>query len=432
MPRAPRRSSARARAGPWWLRVALVLLALLLFVVPSYGAAGKLLKSQNLLPLLTAFLLVLRLKDLRFPRRSVTTTLLVALPLLLLLQGASTLLLAAGVGDPVQGLHATTTTVLKQIRDPLTAWLVFVLLLGHHRLLRRIGLTSRALSLMAFAGALALLLYYRLASAWAHEYYVNPRGFLAGFEGPNSLGAAVALAIPFGLAAVVRSRSVGRWLLNVVGLGVLGVLLLMSGSRGAVLALFAAGGTALVVALVLGHRASAKQWLVAPALALAVTALLVAAPSGPVARLLSTDLTGLATDLSTSRRVVQLESAVTLFGMRPLTGWGLGGYEAGYAYLNPSVLPSTTPHNAILLLAVQGGVVAVLALLVYYALLAFVGLQAYLRRRDAWGIAALAFPLCVTFLDLFFPYSLTHDVGTVAAVFTVSLYLLGREPERAV
>lgn len=421
------RKATPGAAWPWWLQLSLLLLALLLFVVPSFGAAGKPFKSQNLLPVLATALLALRMQHLRFPRWSVTTSLLGALPLLLLLQGASGLLLAAGAGDPPPGLQVTTATVLKQLRDPLAAWLVLVILVGHHRLLQRIDFTQRAVQLMVFAGAVALLLYYRLASDWAGANYVNPRGFLAGFEGPNSLGAAVALIVPFGVAAVVRSRSVGGWLLNFAGLGVLGVLLLLSGSRGAVLALFAAGGIALVVALALGYQATAKQWLIAPVVALAVAALVVAAPSGPVARLLSTDVTNLATDLSTSRRIVQLETAVALFGMRPVTGWGIGGYEAGYTYLNPGVLPSTTPHNAILLVAVQGGAAAVLALLVYYALLALSGLQAYLRRRDAFGVAALAFPLCVVFLDLFFPYTLTHDVGAVAAVFAVSLHLHGRD-----
>lgn len=100
--------------------------------------------------------------------------------------------------------------------------------------------------------------------------------------------------------------------------------------------------------------------------------------------------------------------------------------------LNPGVLGSTTPHNALLLVAVQGGVLAVIALLGYYALLGLLAVQVYVRRKDAWGIVALSFPLCVALLDLFFPYSLTHDVGTVIALLVAALLLLGRSTRGAV
>lgn len=423
------RRGPRSLGWPLWLNLSLAAVALLIFVVPSYDVNNTAFKAQNLLLLLVSALLLVRARHLRFPTNTVTTWLLVGVPVLLLLQFGSTIPYIAGLDHTKLSIRPELNTVLKQLRDPAAAWLVFVLLLGHYRVLSRRHFTSWAIKLFASAGLLALLIYYFFAPSWARINYSNPRGFLAGFEGPNSLGAAVALLMPFSLAAVVDARSKMDRLLNFASLGVLGILLLLSGSRGAVVALFASGTLAGFSALLFGHRASLKQWLFAPLAIVCVVAGLMLAPSGPVERLLSTDIGSLATDLSTSRRVVQLETAVKMFQQRPASGWGLGGYEVGYSAFNPGTVGSTTPHNALLLLGVQGGFLAVLALLGYYTLIAVLGMQVYLRRKDAWGIAALSFPLSLAFLDLFFPYSLTHDVGTIVAVLIVSLHLLGHQPK---
>lgn len=326
----------RNRLGwPRWLNLSLVLIVALMFVVPSYDASGTLFKSQNLLPLLALSLLLLRSPYLRIPTSGVATWLLLSVPVLLILQIAATLIFSAGIADAPMGIQPRLATVLKQLRDPLGAWLILVYLLGHLSLLARRDFTIRTTNLSAAAGALTLILYYVLAPDWSSANYVNPRGFLAGFEGPNSLGAAVALLIPFSLAAVIHSRSRFSRVVSIASTAVLGAMLVLSGSRGAIIALFASGGIALISALVLGQRATLRQWLIAPTVVICVVAASVIAPSGPVERLLSTDIGSLATDLSTSRRVAQLDAAVEMIKARPIFGWGLGGVRGRLLVTEP-------------------------------------------------------------------------------------------------
>jgi O-antigen ligase len=149
-------------------------------------------------------------------------------------------------------------------------------------------------------------------------------------------------------------------------------------------------------------------------------------PNDPIERLLRTDFIAIDADPSTSRRATQLATALELASRNPLFGMGFGGYAFGYTALNEGVLPSTTPHNGPLHLAAQGGIVGLGALVAYYLVILLVAWQALRRRRDAWGIASVATATVLIVLDQFFPYLLTHDVGTVAALMLAAMVQMGR------
>lgn len=417
---------------PGWLTLTISVLLLLVFVMPSFDSSDTIIKPQNLLPVLVAAMLCVRAGSLRFPAGTLTALLIICLPLMLLLQGAASvlthLLPTAGALD----IAARTDTVLKQLRDPLGAWLVLLLLLGHYRLLVGRNTATTALQVTLLAGAssaAALLVTYVIAPTWADNNYFNPRGFLAGFEGPNSMAAAAALLIPFGAAALFKSRGALLRIASLISLSGFVALLLLSGSRGALVSLAAAGFIAIGFAVLLARRVRLKQYILAPILLVVLAVAISITSPGPVDRLLRTDFGSLTTDLSTSRRVVQLETAAYIMKNRPLTGVGLGGFESAYTTLNAEAEATITPHNTILYVGSQGGILALFALLLYYGVIAVLASRAYLRRQDAWGVAALSFPLCLVFLDLFFPYSFSHDVGTVIVMLLTAIYSFSLRPE---
>lgn len=423
----PRPATGSAGYMPRWLNRTLLAIAVLLFVVPSYDSAGTLLKSQNLLPLLLALLLLLRAPHLRLPTDALAVVALLTLPLLIALQAIPTILVLSGLKDSYSLAGPSLPTVAKQLRDPLAAWLALLLLLGNHRQLVSGRLVAKLVAFSGMAGAAALLLHYVIAPMWAGANYVNPRGFLAGFEGPNSLGAGVALLIPFGVAWLVGATSKRGRLMALASLAVLGALLMLSGSRGAVVALVGSSALAVLLAAVLGKRASLKRYVLAPVLAAAVIAGLLLAPTGPITRLARTDLGSLATDLSTARRVIQLETALGLVTAHPLSGVGLGGFEEAYLALNPGVLGSTTPHNALLFIGAQAGLIGIFVLVAFYLVLAVLSIRAFSAIRNAWGMAALGFPANLVMLDLFFPYTFTHDVGVLVVILIAVVYVMGAE-----
>jgi hypothetical protein len=67
-------------------------------------------------------------------------------------------------------------------------------------------------------------------------------------------------------------------------------------------------------------------------------------------------------------------------------------------------------------MAAQGGALGVAVLLGYYAVVGIALSVPAARRRDAWGIALAACAPLLLVSDQFFPYLLSHDVGTVAAI----------------
>lgn len=407
-----------------WLTRSLALLALLIFVVPSFDTSGDILKSQNLIPVFVAFLLLLRAPHLRFPKGATTVLLLVCVPTIVVLQAVPTLLVSLGIAEGFTLAGPDLNTIAKQVRDPIGAWLVLVLVMGHYRQFVRTSLARTVVAYTSAAGAIALLLNFVVAPDWAAANYSNPRGFLAGFEGPNSLGAATALLIPFGLAWLISAKRVRGRLLPATCLAVLGALLMLSGSRGAIVALLGSFAIAMPLSAILGRRASLKRYVFVPFVGALVLLALFLAPSGPVTRLLRTDVGSLATDLSTARRVVQLRAALNIVADRPIGGVGLGGFEAAYTAMNPGVVGSTTPHNALLHIGAQAGLAGVFVLVVFYIALVVLAVRAHSFATNIWGVAALGFPVNLVVLDLFFPYTFTHDVGTVIALLIGAVYAI--------
>lgn len=414
----------KSRGAAKWLTQSLALLALLTFVVPSFDASGTLLKSQNLIPVLGASLLLLRAPQLRFPKGATTVLLLACVPTLIILQAIPTLLESLGIAAGYTLAGPDLNTIAKQVRDPLSAWLVLVLVIGHHRQFVGTSLARTVVAYASAAGAIALLLNFVVAPGWAAANYSNPRGFLAGFEGPNSLGAATALLIPFGLAWLISARRLQGRLLAATCLALLCALLMMSGSRGAIVALLGSFVIAVPLSAILGRRASLKRYVLVPSLAVVVLLAQFLAPSGPVTRLLRTDIGSLATDLSTARRVVQLRSALNIVLDRPLGGVGLGGFEAAYTAMNPGIARSTTPHNALLHVGAQAGLIGVFVLVAFYIALLALAIRAHTFTTNIWGVAAIGFPVNLVVLDLFFPYMFTHDVGTVVALLIGAVYAM--------
>lgn len=400
-----------------------VVIAGLLGFVPSFAVDAPWAKAQNLLFAYGLGLLLLGLRGVSLRRGDVLV--LLGVPALLLAQAMGAL--SAGVaGD--RGAW-DLATLLKQIRDPLTNWLVLLVLLT------RPGLTRTMRSIKVFVAAVpiaalgALAVHAVAPSLPLSASFANPRGFIAGFEGPNSLGAAMALLLPLAAAWVVTSRTWHERLVASLAFGGASALLMLSGSRGALLALAVATAAAGMVAIVAtGHKGVRLRKLGGALLAaIAVVVAVTAIPNDPIERLARTDWLAVDVDPSTSRRALQLATAVDLATTHPWLGHGFGGYGAGYVAANPGIRPSTTPHNGILLLAAQGGVVGVAVLLAYYVAVSLALAGPLARRRDAWGVALAACAPLLLVSDQFFPYLVSHDVGTVAAVIIALAIRLRRE-----
>jgi O-antigen ligase len=192
-----------------------------------------------------------------------------------------------------------------------------------------------------------------------------------------------ALLVPIlGLSLVARGTNRGIQFLMAVLIPMAIIVALASGSRGPLIVAFliAAAGAAIRVA-----RVRHIDWrLIGTIAALAVACgvvVVVAAPALPTSSLerftllwdfvqggISREGT-LASDASTGARLDLFGAALTMFADRPVTGYGMGGFEV----ISPRILgpaePNTYPHNAILQLAAEFGLVG-LALFVALILIA--------------------------------------------------------------
>ena len=149
---------------------------------------------------------------------------------------------------------------------------------------------------------------------------------------------------------MIASRCAVR-LAAIAVLPVLLVSLLAAGSRGPVLAFIA--GLIVVVALTAASGRARRQLAIVGAVLLGAAIVVpLVVPSSSIGRSLST-IVGSASGLSSNGRSGLWSQAFTAFGAHPLLGIGTGGFAA----LNPE----TFPHNLLLEMAVEVGIIGLLA-----------------------------------------------------------------------
>ena len=238
-----------------------------------------------------------------------------------------------------------------------------------------------------------------------------------------------ALLVPLlGVAYVARQSSRPLLVMAVVLTPPAFVVALASGSRGPLIFLALLGVVAAIRSLA---RPSSVDWRlagVAAGLAVASIVLISVAatqlPGESISRFgsfadfaqdeASGTASGTSADLSSAIRVSLSDLAITLFEEHPLLGVGTGGYE----YLSPRYLPPKEaepyPHNALLQLAAEFGVVGVVV---------FAGLVAFALTRRLPQCPSVR---AVRVLYLFFLLNslVSTDIYTDRATWGVLLLLL--------
>lgn len=379
------------------------------FVLPSESA----LSAPNAIFAIVLVLMVSNLTRLRIPRLGLALLAVAFIPSLLIIE----LLPLTIVPIQVPFKELSFTTVLKQLRDPATSWMLLVVLIGHSKAIRWQLLVTRTAYSFALLGAVTAGIYLFGKTQGVASVLANPRGFMAGFEGPNSLAAALALLLPLSITLLAGNSSTAGKIAAFLCVSIFSVMLFLTGSRGALVALLS--GLLVVILAILLDKSSRYSmhraiWLFP--LVTIVCAIAISIPGGPLARLVNTDWQNLTSDLTTSRRAIQLETAWQLFQERPVFGHGLGGFEIGYTHKHPGITTSTTPHNALMFAAVQGGVLGTSLLMAYYSLLMAIGWRAFTRLSAPWKYFGLYVPPAIIVLDLFFPYTRTYDTGLLAVI----------------
>lgn len=189
--------------------------------------------------------------------------------------------------------------------------------------------------------------------------------FVAAGQDPNDVARFLDLGFPLG-ALLINSHSRWRDRLLVLGympLGLLGVLLTASRS-GLIAAVIALGGCVLMLA---NSRSRAVIVFTLPAVLLAFWA---AAPQGTTNRVLSIPQALVGGDLN--QRLSIWAAGWQAFTRAPFLGTGAGTFLAA-----THLPPGATAHNTALAIAVEGGVVALLAAT---ALLTVTGLSLFSMR----------------------------------------------------
>ncbi len=236
-----------------------------------------------------------------------------------------------------------------------------------------------------------------------------------GLGSPNALGMLLVLALPVQAVFAIRGTPIER----VIGAGA-GVLAMMgmtlAVSRGAFIGL---GVALLVLALWPPFRKAAV--LAAP-----LVVLLAMVGNNPESKVFDTSrvinrLTEVKTTGPNNSRLVLWEAAPEMIADRPI--FGLGGLEYGY-YTASYGIPSTEgiaphPHNLLLTIVVESGLVGLTGLLMMFG-----GLAAGLRRvtRTATGMeVGLAYGLLASFAGFFVSGILDYALGAapIAAAFFV-------------
>jgi len=251
---------------------------------------------------------------------------------------------------------------------------------GLGRMLR--GACDRRLLLRAFfiAGTVAAAVgigYVRVRGRLADiEFVLGHRNFLAMFLLPPLLICAADLFAPL-LAPGAKRGCVLRWPLWVTDAGGVVMLVGIGLCRSVGAGLGVAAGIACLIGMRL--RSAQRRLLLASAAALAALALFVVSTPRVMNTLLERTP-------SQATRWFLWEGTARMIGDRPLLGWGTGTFPLHFADYKPTgpmrygILQTKTlyPHNELLLVAVEGGIVG----LALYLAAFFLIVRRHLRTAE--------------------------------------------------
>ncbi|HYY72552.1 MAG TPA: O-antigen ligase family protein [Candidatus Bathyarchaeia archaeon] len=273
-------------------------------------------------------------------------------------------------------------------------------------------------TVLLFAGSLGLFAILQTASGTAQIYgMVDTPGNLhfGPYVNPNHYAGLMEMLLPVAVLYIVgrrRRSSVGALLLLAVIATVAVTALLLSGSRGGLLALFAE--TAIVVALLgWGARAAEKRRLskAVAATILAATLLFSWVDSGRASKHLGLILhVGSPDWVDTSRKNLALDS-LRMWRDHLVLGVGMGNFETAYpGYQSlPTDLWIDHSHNDYLEATAETGLVGAVLILSALALffrLAFQDLRHRLRSEGGWIRLGAAIGCCGLLVHSFFDFNL--------------------------
>ena len=211
---------------------------------------------------------------------------------------------------------------------------------------------------LALAAAGALLLIARLVTGTAQQQY-SGRFEILQQQGAINLGRDSSNGALISIGLILMSRGLAVRLAAIAVLPVVLVSLLAAGSRGPVIA-FLVGVLALVALTAATAGARRRLVLAAAVLLGAVVVVPIVVPGSAIERSLSAVI-GSAGGLSSNGRAHLWAEAFGAFAQHPLVGLGTGGFA--------SVNPQLYPHNLLLEMAAELGVLGALAILSMLALI---------------------------------------------------------------
>jgi O-Antigen ligase len=203
---------------------------------------------------------------------------------------------------------------------------------------------------LAVVAAGSFLLLGKLLGGGAQQQF-SGRFAISAQQGSINLGRDSSNGALIAICLILMADRTWVRLASIAVLPALLVALLAAGSRGPVLA-FIAGLVALVALTAVSGRARRQLTLVAAVLLAAAVVVPLVVPGSSIGRSLST-IVGSASGLSSNGRSGLWALAFSTFGNHPWAGIGTGGFAA----LNPE----TFPHNLLLEMAVELGIVGALA-----------------------------------------------------------------------
>ncbi len=258
---------------------------------------------------------------------------------------------------------------------------------------------------------LALLQLFVLpANNWM-EYSLQQQRIFGIFQQPNLLGSYLATGCGIALYFIFTSRSRLVRHLASASLGLQLLVLIPTQSR------IGWSGAGTVIAVLLWHfraRSSLRNTLmiVIPlALMMSLIAAIILVPGRELLPTLPDTVTQFAhhpaftpidKSHSTHLRWQMLVHSLHMIAERPLIGWGMGGFEHSFTQhvveMNHSMTlggrPPTHPHNEILFQWIEGGIVAMLGMLLLIAAWLKLGfVPRGLRRQRAFPIWCLTLPI---------------------------------------
>ena len=263
-----------------------------------------------------------------------------------------------------------STKVQLYIADNLL-FLVGAVFVGARRSSLRLflGLTLVILS----AGAVLLL--GKLLGGGAQQQF-SGRFAISAQQGAINLGRDSSNGALIAIAVILIANRLWVRMAAIAVLPVLLVSLLAAGSRGPVLAFVA--GLIVLIALVAASGRARRQLAIVGAVLLAAAIIVpLVVPGSSIGRSLST-IVGSAGGLSSNGRSGLWALAFSTFGSHPLLGIGTGGFAA----LNPE----TFPHNLLLEMAVEVGIIGLVAVA---SMIVIMGRRLLLAWRHTTGTERL-------------------------------------------